>query len=123
MKENIFDFDVMARGSFIDNVTGGDTFKIEMITIRLNYIALNEWLDNSSFGPPECYNTDAEWEQHKAEIEQARIAWEKAIIDRLGIYEEQGKTSVTITQSPLITEVFVVFCSERISSNQTRSKA
>jgi hypothetical protein len=113
MKENTFDFDVMARGNFIDTGTGGVPFRIEAITLRLNHIAYNEHLSFESFDPPECYNTDAEWEQHKAEKQQARIAWKKAIVDRLGLYEEKGKADVTITEA--MSEVFTVVFMERLS--------
>jgi hypothetical protein len=113
MKEDAFDFDVIARGNFIDTGTGGDIFRIEAITLRLNHIAYNEYLSFESFNPPECYSTDVEWEQRKAEKQQARIAWKKAVVDRLGLYGEKGAADVTITEA--MSEVFTVVFMERLS--------
>jgi hypothetical protein len=112
MKDNIFDFDVMARGSFIDNATGGDSFLIEAITIRLNHIALNKWQDSVIYSCPEAYNDRAEWEQIKAKKDQARAAWKKMVIDSLGLRQEEGKANVTIIKA--MSEVFTVVYTERL---------
>jgi hypothetical protein len=104
MKENVSDFDILARGSFIDNGTGGVPCMVEAITIRLNHIALGEYLwQNPS--PPECYKTDTEWERHKAVKEQARAEWKKTIASRLSLPEGKGGVSVTEAESEVFTVV------------------
>lgn len=112
MREDIFDFDVIARGHFIDSATGGDPFMIEAITIRLNHIAFNQYQDYTCFGPEEAFRTDAEWEQHKAEKEQGLVVWKKTIVDKLELFIEKRRTSVTITQAKA--EVFTVIYTERL---------
>jgi hypothetical protein len=112
MKKNVFDFDVVARGSFIDNATSGDPFLIEAITIRLNHIAFNTWLAPGAYGCPEDYKELAEWEQSKAEKDLARAVWEKTVIDSLGLRREEGKESVTIIQA--MSEVFTMVYTERL---------
>jgi superfamily II DNA helicase RecQ len=107
-----FDFDVLARGSFIDNAAGGDAFRIEAITLRLNRAAFDEYLDSECSNCRECYDTDQEWKQHKAEKEQKRMAWEKTVAGRLGFSVEKGKTGVAITQAH--SEVFTVVYTERL---------
>jgi hypothetical protein len=115
MKEDIFDFDVLARGNFIDNATGGDSFRIEVITLRLNHIAFGEYLTSEYDNSPEHYNTQAEYEQHKVKKEHDRISWKKRIVDMLGLYEVVDYTGVTITEAQ--TEVFTVVHTERLRSN------
>ncbi|MDR0719465.1 MAG: hypothetical protein LBF78_07500 [Treponema sp.] len=118
MKENIFDFDVMARGSFIDDVTG--PFKIEAITLRLNHVALDEYNDSLGHNAPECYNTHEEWMQYRARKDGELAAWEKKVIDMLGLYREQGKTGVVITQAN--SEVFTVVFIKRIAELQSEEE-
>jgi hypothetical protein len=112
MKENIFDFEVLARGSFIDSATGGDSFRIEVITLRLNHIALGEYLTSEYDNSPEHYNTQEEYEQHKVKKEHARISWKKRIIDMLGLYEVVDYTGATIAE--VQSEVFTVVYTERL---------
>jgi hypothetical protein len=120
MKENIFDFDVMARGSFIDNATGEDLFRIEAITLRLNSIALNEYNDSLGHNAPECYDTHEEWMHYRARKDGELAAWKKKVLDMLGLYEEQDKAGAAITQAQ--TEVFTVVLIERIPWNNAEIK-
>lgn len=102
---NEFALQVIAKGSYVDNGSGGGkSFLIETTIIRLNHIALNAWLLSIMSNCRECYNTDEEWEAHKAEYAERREAAKAQIIDALGIDADKG--SICITQS--LSEVFTV---------------
>jgi hypothetical protein len=109
---NEFAIQIMAKGNFVDTAAApGKVFIVEAITIRLNWVALNEWLLSSMSNVRECYKDgtegDAEWEAHKVEYKQKREAVRNKIISDLGISEG----SVCIEQAH--SEVFtVVNCRE-----------
>jgi hypothetical protein len=104
---NEFAIQVIAKGSYVDNGSGGGkSFLIETTTIRMNHVALNAWILSTMFNFRECYETDKEWEAYKAEKESQSKAVNSQIIDALGIKIDADKESVCITQS--LSEVFTV---------------
>ena len=106
-ESNEFAIQVIAKGAFVDSGSGGGkVYLIETTTVRMNHIALNAWLLSHSLNCRECYNTDAEWEAHKAEYEERRKAVIAKIKDALGIEIDADKESVCITQS--LSEVFSI---------------
>lgn len=104
---NEFAIQVIAKGSYVDNGSGGGkSFLIETTIVRMNHIVLNAWILSTTFNCRECYNTDEEWEAHKAEYAERRKAVIEKIIDALGIKIDTDKESICITQSQ--SEVFTV---------------
>jgi hypothetical protein len=119
MKNNEFDFDVIARGSFLDHDTGSldssgrqKVYSIEAITIRLNHIALNDWLLSEILNVRECYvagpEGDRKWEEHKAEYKARRDAWKKAVVNKLGLDTDAGSVCITQALSEVFTVVYIV---------------
>ncbi len=54
---NGFALQVISKGAFVDNGTGnGSSYLVEVITIRLNHIALNAWILSECFNTRDCYN-------------------------------------------------------------------
>lgn len=100
-----FKVQLLAKGSFIDSATGdGNTYLVEAFTIRLNYVALNAWMLSETMNCRECYETDGEWEAHKAEYKARRDTWNKRVVSALGIDPEAK--GVNIAQ--IVSEVFTV---------------
>ena len=67
---NEFALQIIAKGGFIDTGQPDKAYAVEATIIRLNHIALNEWLSSEMFNSRNCYidgpEGDAEWEAHKA---------------------------------------------------------
>jgi hypothetical protein len=114
-----FEFDVIARGSFIDDLRSGGAypesiFKVEAITLRLNHIALGDYHDSMASNVRECYpggaEGDKEFELYKEECHRRRKVWEKTIIDRLGLEtgEETEKVDRRVVIKQVGMEIFTV---------------
>ena len=106
-----FAFDIIAQGSYIDQPFGDDArYIVEATTIRLNHIALNDWLMAQNNNCRECYVDgeigDREWEEHKAEKAARYEKWKTTIIYGLGIELNLPGESISITQAQ--SEVFTV---------------
>ena len=105
-KGNEFVVQLMAKGSFADNGAGGDrSYLVEAYTLRLNHIALNAWILSETMNHRECYDTDQEWEAHKAEYKARRNAVNEQIIEALDIDPSAGSVSITQSQSEVFTVV------------------
>lgn len=108
MRENVedeFAVEIISKGSYVDNGVGnGKSYLIEVYVIKLNHIALNEWLLSLMHNTRECYETNAEWEEHKAKYRTRHEAVSKKIVDATGVNPIEG--SVKITQA--LAEVFSV---------------
>ena len=106
-----FAVQVIARGSFVDSDTGnGKVYIIETTVLRLNYVALNVYLDSECLNCRECYadgeEGDRAWEEHKAEKSKKRNEWENAIKETLGLNNcSTGSVCITHSQSEVFTVV------------------
>ncbi len=103
-----FAMQIMANGRFEDNGTGGDkSYTVEATTLRLNHVALNEWLETKTFDSRECYadgpDGDAEWKGVQERCKARRSAFDERIKAALGIKPDKG---VFIEQAH--SEVFTV---------------
>lgn len=117
MKEfegNTFAIQLITKGSYIDNVVNGDSgvdernaYLIEAYTIRLNHVALNAWILSHTMNSRDVYDTDEEWEFHKAKYKARLETWNNKIIDALGIDEASGGISITQSQSEVFTVVHI----------------
>ncbi len=101
-----FDFEVITEGSFEDA-----GYTISTIVIRLNPAAMNEYIMSLNMNCRECYETEEEWEKHKAQKTAERMAWERKILDRLKF---TGDTGYSITEA--VSEIFTVVLFENIST-------
>jgi len=107
-EEDYFVIQLMAKGSYVDNSNGSDClYLVEAFTIRLNHIALNAWILSAMFNTRDCYETDEEWETHKAEYKTRREAFNKQIIEALEIEPSAGSVSITQAQSEVFTVVHI----------------
>ena len=104
MANNEFELQVIANGGFTDDGTGAGVFTVETYTLRLNHVALNDYLLSGVNNCRDCYNTDGEWEAHKSEYKARREAWRQKVISTLGIDPDAGSVKITQAQS----EVFIV---------------
>ena len=95
-----FNISVVSKGTFVDQGC-----EITAITIRLNPVAMNEWIFSSLLNDRMCYEKQEEWEAYKAEKETARAAWESKIYELLGIEKAEG-CGLSITRN--VSEIFTV---------------
>ena len=100
-----FEIQLLAKGSFIDSATGNNrVYLVEALTIRLNYVALHDWILSETMNCRECYDTNEERESCKAEYETRRETWKARVVSALGIDPEAK--GVNIAQ--VVSEVFAV---------------
>ena len=103
-----FEVQLLSKGSFIDDATGTDKlYLVETYTVRLNYVALNEWILSKCLNQRECYETDEEWEAHVAEYKVKRSLWNGKVTDALDIDPETGSVSITQAQSEIFAVVHI----------------
>ena len=62
-RKESFEIEVMARGQVLDNDPGnnGAVFAIETATMRINHIAMNEYISASMWNTRDCYDSEEEW--------------------------------------------------------------
>jgi hypothetical protein len=97
-----FAIQVVSRGSYMS-----DGYLVEIITFRANPAALNAWILSEMNNVRECYNTDAEWERHKAEYAEKRLKVKTQIINALGIDPRKGTVCITQALSEAFTVVYI----------------
>lgn len=99
---------LVTKGAFVDDGGGYPPHLIETYTLRLNHVALNEWIMSECLNTRDCYEDgevgDAQWEAHKAERAERREAWKAQVLEALEIDASTG--GITIAQC--ISEVFTV---------------
>ena len=121
---------IIAKGSVVDTQQGwndersqavDESFLVETTAIRLNHVALNEWLDSTTSAcyPPADYGLS--WEEYNARNDKRktrREALEKRIRDDLGIDITQGSFAV----NQIVAEFFAVVTMRKIceTPRQTR---
>lgn len=105
---NDFVVQVIAKGSYVDRGSGGGhSFLIETTIVRMNHIALNAWILSKTMNCRECYETNEEWEAHKAEYKERRNSVKAQIINALGIDASKGSVCITQSQSEVFTVVYI----------------
>lgn len=105
--ENEFSLQVVSKGSFVDYPGGGYSYLVDTTVIRLNHIAVNDWILSENLNCRECYETDDEWEAHKAQKAAQRKAFNAKITDALGINTNNGSVCITQSQSDVFTVVYI----------------
>ena len=106
---NSFALQVIARGSYIDSGASPEKlFVIETTTIRLNYVALNDYHESLCHNCREVYKDgddgDQEYDEYKKKCAENYAEWERKIKAAVGI--DEAKMNVIITQ--VHSEVFTV---------------
>lgn len=109
MDNNNFDFQVIASGSYIDDNTGAEglSFMVQTFLLRLNHIALNQWILAHAFNSRDTYDTDAEWEDYLSTVKTRQDKFTKAITDALGINRNRGSVCINQAQAEVMSVVFI----------------
>lgn len=113
-----FALQIIARGSYLDTPFGDETtYSVEVITIRLNHVALQKWILSECFNTRNCYEDgeagDAQWKAHKAKQTKLREQWKARVLVALGIDLNPESEGISITQSQ--SEVFTVVRISRLT--------
>ena len=103
---------VISRGSFVDTPGGRppQRYLIHTWTLRLNWYALNSYYDGMSRNPPECYETEAEYQEYKAEKDAKQAAWERQLLEAIGL----GSVEKGYSIGQIVSEIFGVTYMEKI---------
>lgn len=108
MDSNRFAVEVIASGDFIDNDPGfrGKAYRVATRTIRLNPVALDEYIASIERTPAEWFDSREEYETYAAEKRTRRAAFVKKVAVALGFdHEVPG-----VTVQRVISEIFAVAC-------------
>lgn len=97
-QNDVFDFEIIADGE-----VGDAEYHIRTVVIKMNQLAMNEWLQTDI--NPYIYNTYEEWEAYKTRCIEKRKKWEKKVISQLELHRSKN-TIVTVTQN--VNEIFTV---------------
>lgn len=109
MTKQEFAVEIIAKGSFIDDRCEDKNFLVETAVIRLNGVALNEWIFSKALNDRSCYNNDKLMKYELKQEEKLKIFNHK-IINALGI--TANFDNVTIRHS--VSEFFTVVCISEI---------
>lgn len=106
--KNEFAVQVVARGAFLDNDPGygGKVYQMETATIRLNHIALNEWLCNQANRYRGDFDTDKEWAAYMDRQRNITRELNRKIAAAAGFPPIPDNADVNVQQ--VISEVFAV---------------
>ena len=106
--KNEFAVQVIARGAFLDNDPGhgGKVYQVETATIRLNHIALNEWLCNQANRRLEDFDTVMEWAAYMCRRWNITNELKRKIAAAAGFPPIPDNANVNVQQ--VISEVFAV---------------
>lgn len=108
---NIFEKDqfcvqIISAGSFLDTDPSfnGKIFLVETTTVRLNHIAMNEWIDVQIHNCRDCYDTDQEWQEYLSLKKNRENNFRAKIAAAIGL--EAAVENISVTQA--VSEVFTV---------------
>lgn len=94
-----FGFEIVTEGSFVS-----EDYTVSTIVVRLNGIALNEYICSDLLNSRETYGTDKEYEEYKQKKNAERKQWERKILDGLKFTQDTGY-SITRSVSEIFTAV------------------
>lgn len=97
-----FAVEVIATGGFDDEVEPGKTYRIETKTLRLNHIALNEYIMAQVCNDRTTYENDQEWRDYLADKEKKRENFIRRVASAVGFPDD----GVSVAQ--VVSEVFTV---------------
>lgn len=97
-----FAVEVIATGGFDDEVEPGKTYRIETKTLRLNHIALNEYIMAQVISDRISFDTDQEWREY---LEYKAKEREKFI---LSVASAVGFPDDGVSVAQVVSEIFTV---------------
>lgn len=104
---NNFAVQVIASGSFADQPVYADkTYLVETVTIRLNPVALNAWLDTVAYDDRDCFENTEEWSDYIGRKADSRIEFKKHLAQIVGFACKDAGREVSVKQ--IVSEVFAV---------------
>ena len=101
-KTNDFAVEVIATGGFDDEVEPGKTYRVDTKTLRLNHIALNEYIMAQVMNDRTTYETDKEWRDYLADKEKKRENFIHRVASAAGFPDD----GVSVAQ--VVSEIFTV---------------
>ena len=105
-----FDVEIVTEGQFVDQGC-----LVKTIVIRLNGVAMNEFILPDILNCRECYETENEWQDYKAKKTKKREDWENKILQKFG-FVKNDKNSVCIAEN--VSEIFTVVIMERLENGE-----
>lgn len=105
-----FDVEIVTEGQFVDQ-----GYLVKTIVIRLNSVAMNEFILSDILNCRECYETENEWQEYKAKKTKKREEWENKILQKFG-FVKNDKNSVCIAEN--VSEIFTVVIMERLENGE-----
>ena len=114
-----FGVQIIAKGAYEDAPYGnGDIYTVEVTTLRLNPVALNEWQSANAYGSSDSFETDAEWRLHDDEKRAQQEAFNQKIVCLLSLNEKVSKATITQAQA----EVFAVVQIWKVTGTEPSGK-
>ena len=105
-----FDVEIVTEGKFVDQGC-----LVKTIVIRLNSAAMNEFILSDILNCRECYETEDEWQDYKAQKKKKREDWENKILQKFG-FEKNDKNSFCIAEN--VSEIFTVVLMEQLEGGE-----
>lgn len=105
-----FDVEIVTEGQFVDQ-----GYLVKTIVIRLNSVAMNEFILSDILNCRECYETENEWQEYKDKKTKKREEWENKILQKFG-FVKNDKNSVCIAEN--VSEIFTVVIMERLENGE-----
>lgn len=110
--QNEFSFEIATEGQFVDQ-----GYLVKTIVIRLNSVAMNEFILSDILNCRECYGTENEWQDYKAKKMKKREDWDNKILRKFG-FEKNDKNSFCIAEN--ISEIFTVVLMEQLEGGEEK---
>lgn len=105
-----FDVEIVTEGQFVDQ-----GYLVKTIVIRLNSVAMNEFILSDILNCRECYETENEWQEYKTKKTKKREEWENKILQKFG-FVKNDKNSFCIAEN--VSEIFTVVIMERLENGE-----
>ena len=101
-RTNDFAVEVIASGGFDDEVEPGKIYRVDTKTLRLNHIAMNEYIMAQVMNDRTTYETDKEWRDYLADKEKKRENFIRKVASAAGFPDD----GVSVAQ--VVSEIFTV---------------
>lgn len=101
---NEFAVEILSRGSFVDATYPDKVYQVETMTLRVNWVAMNDFLVFSATMDREDFAADAEYSEYLTQQAEARLKWRENLVQAIGLDKSRG----TIYITKVISEIFAV---------------
>ena len=107
-KKEEFGVEIIARGAFVDTgVEPGRAYCVEIYTLRLNHVAVNEYIFTTLMNNKDCYSKHEEWLEYLDDRRAKLEEWKNRIINMVKCDVSKGGISITQAQSEVFTLVHI----------------